>query len=87
MSNMGVRDARVKVGTYEKDGQTKTRYMNIGVGFVSEHGSNVYLQIDTLPRDVANWDGRIFLSARGEKKPEPAADETDQPINMDDIPF
>jgi hypothetical protein len=86
MADMEVRDARVKVGEYEKEGKTKARYMNIGVGFVSEHGSNVYLQIDTLPRDLPGWDGRIYLNPR-EKRQDTVAEVTDEPIDLNSIPF
>lgn len=86
MADMEIRDARVKVGEYEKEGQTKSRYMNIGVGFVSPHQNNIYLQIDTLPRDLSKWDGRIYLQSR-ERKADTVADVPDEPINLNDIPF
>jgi hypothetical protein len=87
MADMEVRDARVKVGEYEKDGKTKARYQTIGVGFVSAHQSNIYLQIDTLPRDLQSWDGRIYLNARGSKNNDQVGEVTDEPINLNDIPF
>jgi len=87
MSDMEIRDARVKVGEYQKEGQTKGRYMNIGVAFVSPHQNNIYLQIDTLPRDLASWDGRIYLQSRDGKRIDPVTEVTDEPINLDNIPF
>lgn len=87
MSDMEIRDARVKVGEYQKEGETKSRYMNIGVAFVSPHGNNIYLQVDTLPRDLQAWDGRIYLQPREPRKVDPIAAVTDEPINLNDIPF
>lgn len=85
--NMEVRDARVKVGEYEKDGKKKSRYMNIGVAFVSPHQNNIYLQIETLPRDMANWDGRIYINQREQRNTDLVAEVNDEPINLNDIPF
>jgi hypothetical protein len=86
MADMEVRDARVKVGEYQKEGETKSRYMNVGVGFVSPHGNNIYLQLDTLPRDLAGWDGRIYLQSR-EKRTDSAGDVKDEPLDLNSIPF
>jgi hypothetical protein len=86
MAEMEVRDARVKVGEYEKDGETKSRYMNIGVAFVSPHGSNIYLQIDTLPRDLQTWDGRIYLNPR-EKRSDTVINTKDEPIDLSGLPL
>lgn len=86
MADMEIRDARVKVGEYEKEGKKKSRYMNIGVAFVSPHENNIYLQIDTLPRDLQAWDGRIYLNSR-EKRTDTVAEVTDDPISLNDIPF
>ena len=85
--NMEIRDARVKVGEYQQEGKTKSRYMNIGVAFVSPHQNNIYLQIDTLPRDMSAWDGRIYINERGPRKTDAVAEVTDEPINLNDIPF
>jgi hypothetical protein len=85
MADMEVRDARVKVGEYQKEGETKSRYMNVGVGFVSPHGNNIYLQLDTLPRDLQAWDGRIYLQSR--EKKDSATDVKDEPLGLNSIPF
>jgi len=87
MADMEIRDARVKVGEYEKEGQKKARYMNIGVAFVSPHANNIYLQIDTLPRDLQAWDGRIYLNSREPRKTDVVAEVTDEPVDLNDIPF
>jgi len=56
-------DLRVKTGEYEKDGKKKNRYMTIGTLFATEHFSNMYLQLETLPINN-NWDGRIYVNPR-----------------------
>jgi hypothetical protein len=87
MTDMEVRDARIKVGEYEKEGKTKNRYMNIGVGFVSPHQNNISLQIETLPRDLSSWDGRIYLNPREPRQANPATGVTDEPLNLNDMSF
>ena len=40
---MAARKLMAKVGSYEKDGQTKGRYVNVGVMLSSEHGDYILL--------------------------------------------
>lgn len=61
------RDVRAVVRTYEKDGEKKNVYQTVGQAWVSEHGSKISIQIETLPIDK-NWDGRLFINKPYEPK-------------------
>lgn len=61
-------DLRVKVRSYEKDGEIKNVYATIGTLFASPHLSNMYAQIDTLPIGK-EWDGRVFVNPRADWQP------------------
>ena len=49
MSNDEKRDVRTIVRSYEKDGEIKNIYQTIGTAWVSEHGSKITVQLETLP--------------------------------------
>ena len=49
---------KAKVGEYEKDGQTKAKYANIGV--VMDGRNGFVLKLETIP--CGAWDGFAFLS-------------------------
>lgn len=88
-------DITIVTGQYEKDGQTRNRYKNIGTLFVSENskkaltGHRVSIKLDALPNGGSGW-----LSVF-EKKPTnkdvfdnlPTTDIEQEPINLNDIPF
>jgi hypothetical protein len=82
-------DLRVKTGTYEKDGKPKNRYATIGALFATPHKSNMYIQIDTLPRDIGAWDGRIYVNPREEVKTtsDITGRDMSEPVNLSDVPF
>jgi len=92
------REIRAKIREYEKDGEKKNYYATIGTAWVSEHGSKIKVQLDTVP---VNWDGAFFINKPYEKKDEPMTqaqalnngkdvvleDIDDKPIDMSEIPF
>lgn len=54
-------------GTYEKDGQTKTRYVDVGV--IIETRTGLMLKAEAIP---VGWDGTAFLNdpaPRAERQP------------------
>jgi len=51
-------DLAVKVGTYEKDGETKNRYQNVGVVMEGERGPYILLERWFNPAGVPNPDDR-----------------------------
>jgi hypothetical protein len=77
-----VADLVVKVGTYQKDGQTKNRYINVGSKMEGDKGSFFLLNRTFNPAGVPNPDNRdsIIISVF-EKKDE----ETKQVDSPDDI--
>ena len=52
---------RVKTGEYPDGDKTKNRYSDVGVLFASEHFSNMFIQLETLPINK-DWDGRIYVN-------------------------
>ncbi len=90
-------DLRVKTGEYvDKDGKTKGRYATIGTLLSTPHHSNMVINIDTLPANLALWDGRVFVNIRDSwEEDTPTVTKTDtvaevnpdEPISADNIPF
>jgi hypothetical protein len=62
-------DLRVKTGTYQKDGQTKNRYITIGTLLSTPHHSNMVIRIDSLPTSK-DWDGTVYVNQRDTWQPE-----------------
>lgn len=61
-------------GTYEKDGQTKTRYVDVGV--IIETRAGLMLKAEAIP---VGWDGTAFLNEpkdRNERQPQRQAPRT-----------
>ena len=82
-------DLAVKVGTYQKDGETKNRYQNIGSVMQDNDGGKFILMDRTFnPAGVINPDNKsnILISMF---KPKSNADELSpsKPVSEDDIPF
>lgn len=67
MSNDEKRDVRTIVRSYEKDGEIKNIYQTIGTAWVSEHGSKVTIQLETMPI-IHNWNGKCWADKPYEKK-------------------
>jgi hypothetical protein len=95
------REVRAKVRAYEKDGETKNVYATVGTAWVSEHGSKISIQLETVPV-TPEWDGRLFINKPYENKDstpikqheviEKTRDnlpdyDFDKPISLQDIPF
>lgn len=57
-------DLVVKVGEYQKDGQTKAKNKNIGVVMESDYGMYIIMDRTFNPAGVPNPDGKesIFIS-------------------------
>lgn len=60
-------DLRVRVRTYDKDGEKKSVYQTIGTLYASPHFSNMSIRIDTLPINQ-EWDGQVYVSPREPKE-------------------
>lgn len=50
-------DLAVKTGEYEKDGETKSRYENVGAVFASKDGPYLLLKRSFNPAGIACKDG------------------------------
>ena len=90
MSYQKTDDLTVKVGEYQKDGQTKGRYLKVGM--VLSDGQNELFLIDRTfnPAGVPNPDGkdsvlisRFAVDRQRQDKPAPSRDEP----YSDAIPF
>ena len=67
----------IKNGTYQKDGQEKTRWLTIGGKFEREDGSEC-LKIDCLP--AGDWDGWVNCWDDDRKKGADVEDKGDIPF-------
>lgn len=85
-------DIRAKIGEYEKDGETKGRYVTIGAVVQTKAGAKM-IKLDTIP---VSWEGFAYLSEPLKPKDaEASADTKDivpagisgEPVNLDSIPF
>lgn len=80
-------DLAVKTGTYEKDGETKNRYENVGSVMEKDDGGRLILLNRTFnPAGVPNPDNRsnVILSMF---KNEPKKEAAPPHVNDDDVPF
>lgn len=95
-----VKDIAVKTGEYQKDGQTKGRYENIGSIFKSDDGGTFLLMKRTFnPAGVPNPDNRdtVLISVfdlkdsdggqRQQSAPVQRQAPPQAPMNEDEIPF
>lgn len=94
-------DVAVKTGSYEKDGETKNRYENVGSIFQGEHGPYLVLKRSFNPAGVPFKEGSdsILLSlfepkekesggSRPASQPKPAPQQQRKTDDFkDDIPF
>ena len=89
-------DLAVKTGEYQKDGETKNRYQNIGSIMENDNGQFMILDRTFNPAGVPNPDNKssvivsMFKSDRdnGNKKPtENKSSDSDNPFSDGDIPF
>jgi len=83
-------DLAVKTGTYQKDGETKNRYQNIGAIIEGNHGPYMLLERTFNPAGVAGQDDRssVIISLFKVNDAQPAAVPQQQKYNdFDDVPF
>ena len=59
---MKTHDLAVKVGEYEKDGQKKAKYENVGVVLEGQHGQYILLKKTFNPAGVDSDGENIFIS-------------------------
>lgn len=95
-----IKDLAVKVGTYQKGGETKNRYINIGCILEKDDGGKFMLLERTFnPAGVPNPDGKdtiiVSMFDIGDKKDggnhkgmTPQGDiPSNNPLDSDEIPF
>jgi hypothetical protein len=83
-------DITVVTGKYEKDGKEKNRYHKVGTLLATPHFSRIAIKLDSLPYHT-NEKGEIWLNVfvkeDAEQKLDEVVTDTDEPINLNDIPF
>lgn len=67
-------DLAVKTGSYEKDGETRNRYMNIGVVLEGDDGMFMLLDPAFNPAGVPRKEDRVLVSMFEPRKKESQAD-------------
>lgn len=97
MAYQYVKDIAVVTGTYEKDGETKKRYENVGRVMRGDDGNEFFLLKATFnPAGIPRKEGSdsITLSLFDPKpkdgqqqRPAQQAQASAKPVNPDDIPF
>lgn len=83
---------------YQKDGETKTRWLKVGAVFMGERGPSI--KLDCVPTSVVDrdgntvaWDGwlKCLEPRQREQRPQPQAPQQAAPTQTggfdDDIPF
>jgi hypothetical protein len=82
-------DLAVKVGTYEKNGETKGRYENVGSVMKDNDGGKFILLNRTFnPAGVPNPDNKSsVLISLFKPKAKDDSDAPAAPVSDDDIPF
>ena len=102
MSNDERREVRAKVRTYKdkETGEDKNVYTTVGTAWVSEHGSKISIQLESVPV-TPEWDGRLFINKPYEKKDQPMTQSAalnggkeitpdeidDKPVDLSSLPF
>jgi hypothetical protein len=91
-----IKDLAVKVGTYESEGKTKNKYLNIGVVLENTDGGKFMLLERTFnPAGVPNPEGKstVLISMFDvDKKPDThkgfdKQGDISNPVSDDEIPF
>jgi len=83
-------DLAVKTGSYEKNGETKNRYENIGAVMEGENGQFMFLKRSFNPAGVPFKDGSesiIVSMFEPKKETESNAPASNVNVSSDDIPF
>lgn len=79
-------DIRAKIGEYEKDGETKSRYATIGAVLETKNG-NQMIKVDMIPMD---WDGFAYLNepfVAEDNKSAITGREVSENVSISDVPF
>jgi hypothetical protein len=82
-------DLKAKVRTYtDKEGKEKGVYVKVGTLFASEHFSHMYITLEAIPISK-DWNGivSVFKREDAEQKLDEVVTDTDEPINLNDVPF
>ena len=76
-----IADLCVKVGQYEKNGETKNRYLNVGAVMKGEKGQFIFLNRTFNPAGVPNPDNRdnVIVSIF-KKENKNQAESTQEPV-------
>lgn len=83
-----VYDLKVAVGTYEKNGETKKNYENVGVVMKSEKGMYILLNRTFNPAGVPGEGSKIIISMFEPREKEMSQDFSPMPPKFrDEIPF
>lgn len=77
-------DLCVKVGTYEKDGEAKNKYLNIGVILEGEKGMFMLLEKSFNPAGIISEKSTVLVSMFSKDKKE-KAEKPIETINPEDI--
>jgi len=83
-------DLAVKTGSYEKDGQTKNRYTNVGAVMQKDDGGKfIFINRTFNPAGVPNPENRdnILVSMFEPKAYESEQSDNTPPPSDEDIPF
>ena len=85
-----IKDLAVKTGTYESNGQTKGRYLNVG-SVMEDDNNKKFLMIDRTfnPAGVPNPDNRsnVIISMFDVRAHTASESSSPTPAGDDDIPF
>lgn len=86
-------DLAVKTGEYQKDGETKNRYQNIGSIMENDNGQFMILDRTFNPAGVPNPDNKssvivsMFKADRDNGNKKPTSGDTGNPFNDENVPF
>lgn len=87
-------DLSVRIGEYQKDGETKGKYLNVGCIMEKDDGGKFILFNRTFnPAGVPNPENResviisMFKKKSEDEKPLPENTSGDNPFSDDEVPF
>jgi DNA-directed RNA polymerase specialized sigma54-like protein len=87
-------DLSVRIGEYQKDGETKGKYLNVGCIMEKDDGGRFILLNRTFnPAGVQNPENResliisMFKKKSEDEKPESVNMNSDNPFSDDEVPF
>ena len=82
-------DLVIKNGEYQKDGETKTKWQNVGVVMEGEKGMFILLDRTFNPAGLPNPENRnnVLISMFSKKEDNSQPEIKDNQFSDDDIPF